>query len=174
MTFQQEIASWMFPSQLPSSPIPSIGANVPSTSQLHLPEPDGNPTLLTFLRHCGCPFAEKTFLSFRATASLHPSIHFIAISHSDQSATDKWLEAIGGAGNVRVIVDKDRELFAQWGLGMCSFWHVLSPAGLWNVYKLGRDQGIVSKFSGPFVPPFKPQLDSRDMSRKLQVLTGLH
>ena len=151
MTFQQEVASWTFPSQLPYSPIPSIGANVPSTSQFHLPEPDGKPTILTFLRHCGCPFAEKTFLSFRATASIHPSIHFIAISHSDQSATEKWLKAIGGAGNVRVIVDKDRELFAQWGLGMCSFWHVLSPAGLWNVYKLGRAQGIVSKFSEPFV-----------------------
>ena len=174
MTFQQEVASWTFPSKLPSTSIPSIGANVPSTSQLHLPEPDGKPTILTFLRHCGCPFAEKTFLSFRTTASVHPSIHFIAISHSDQSATDKWLEAIGGTGNVRVIVDKDRELFAQWGLGTCSFWHVLSPAGLWNSYKLGRDQGIVSNFSEPFVPPIMPQFDLRAMSGKLQVLTGLH
>ena len=145
MTFQQELASWTFPSQLSSSPTPSIGANVPSTSLLHLPDPDGKPTILTFLRHCGCPFAEKTFLSFRATASVHPSLHFIAISHSDRSATDNWLEAMGGAGSVRVIVDKDRELFARWGLGMCSFWHVLSPAGLWNAYKLKRDQGIVSK-----------------------------
>lgn len=145
MSFRQEVASWTFPSQLPTSSAPSIGANAPTTSKLQLLNPDQKPTILTFLRHCGCPFAEKTFLSFRLTASTHPSIHFAAVSHSNQSATDKWLEAIGGAENVHISVDSDREIFAQWGLGVCSFWHILSPANMWSLYELGREQGIVSK-----------------------------
>ena len=144
MTFQQELASWTFPAHLSPSLKPSIGANAPSTSNLQLPSPDEKPTILTFLRHCGCPFAEKTFLSFRAAACAYPSINFVAVSHSDQSSTEKWLKAIGGAENVRIIVDSDRELFAQWGLGVSSLWHVLSPASMLNAYKLGRDQGIVS------------------------------
>ena len=144
MTFQQEVASWAFPSRLPTSSIPSIGANAPSTSTLQLLNPDQKSTILTFLRHCGCPFAEKTFLSFRATASAHPSIQFVAISHSNQAATNKWLEAIGGAKHVHIIVDSGRDIFAQWGLGVSSFWYVLSPANMWSLYKLGREQGIVS------------------------------
>ena len=139
----------MFPSQLSTCPIPSIGANAPSTSKLQLPPPDKKPTILTFLRHCGCPFAEKTFRSFRTAASAHPSINFVAFSHSDQSATNKWLDAVGGAASVRVIVDCEKELFAHWGLGVSTFWHVLNPASLWSVYKLGTEQGIVSSFPSP-------------------------
>lgn len=132
----------MFPSKLSTSPVPSVGANAPSISKLQLPTSDEKPTILTFLRHCGCPFAEKTFRSFRAAASTHPSLNFVAVSHSDQSATHKWLEAVGGAENVRIIVDSERELFARWGLGVSSFWHVLNPASMWSVYKLGKEQGI--------------------------------
>lgn len=152
MTFQQEAASWIFPSHLSTSLIPSIGANAPSGSKLQLPTSDEKATILTFLRHCGCPFAEKTFQSFRAAASAHPSINFIAVSHSDQAATNTWLEAVGGADSVRVIVDSERELFARWGLGVCSFWHVLNPASMWNVYKLGKEHGIVSDFPGLLFP----------------------
>lgn len=64
------------------------------------------------------------------------------MSHSDQAATDRWLEAVGGAGNIHVIVDPEREIYAQWGLGVSNFWHVLSPWSMWSVYKLGKEQGI--------------------------------
>ena len=49
---------------------------------------------------------------------------------------------LGGAGNVRVIIDPERELYAQWGLGVSSLWHVLSPWSMWSVYKLGKEEGI--------------------------------
>lgn len=169
MTFNQEAASWAFPSQLSTSPVPSIGANAPSVSQLQLPTSDEKATILTFLRHCGCPFAEKTFLSFRAAASTHPSINFVAVSHSDQIATDKWLEAVGGADNVHVIVDSERELFARWGLGVSSFWHVLNPASMWNVYRLGKEHGIVSSFPSLLFPSSYPTRcgNASSLNRKL-------
>ncbi|KAM0794599.1 hypothetical protein BDR22DRAFT_814882 [Usnea florida] len=142
MTFRQEAASWIFPSHLSTSPIPSVGANAPSTSKLQFSKTDEKPTILTFLRHCGCPFAEKAFRSLRAVALANPPVNCVAVSHSDQSSTDKWLEAVGGAGNVRIIVDCERKLFARWGLGVSGFWHVLNPTNLWNAYRLGKDQGI--------------------------------
>lgn len=167
MTFQQEAASWIFPSQLSTSPVPSIGTkpSSTSTSKLQLPNPHEKPIIITFLRHCGCPFAEKTFQSLRAAASAHPSIDFVAVSHSDQSATGKWLEAVGGADKVRIIVDAERELFAHWGLGVSSFWHVLSPASMWSVYQLGKEQGIVSSFSSPWFPNAHLNL-SREKTRR--------
>ena len=80
-------------------------------------------------------------------ALAHPSVNCVAVSHSDQSATAKWLEAVGSAGNVRIIVDCERKLFACWGLGVSGFWHVLNPTNLWSAYRLGKDQEIVSSFA---------------------------
>ncbi|KAL2043344.1 hypothetical protein N7G274_003650 [Stereocaulon virgatum] len=142
MTLRQELSSWAFPTSLSTSPVPTIGAKAPSASNLSLPPTDGKPTLISFLRHCGCPFAEKTFISLRSTASSNPNISCIAISHSDRSSTSKWLESIGGPGNIRIIVDPERKLYAQWGLGVSSLWHVLSPWSLWSVYQLGKEEGI--------------------------------
>jgi hypothetical protein len=91
------------------------------------------------------PVAEKTFQLLRKFADKHPEINFVAISHSDEEATERWVIAIGGEWDVHVIVDPGRELYAQWGLGVSGFYHVLSPSmelahGEWkslaNVWKL--------------------------------------
>ncbi|KAJ7656359.1 hypothetical protein DFH06DRAFT_1045719 [Mycena polygramma] len=142
MTFWQELNSFRFPEAKTTQPPPQIGSKAPSSGRLPLPRPDGRPTVLTFLRHCGCPFAEKTFNALRAASSHNSEICFIAISHTDQDATDRWLNAVGGNEEVEVVVDSDRDMFAQWGLGVSSFGHVLSPAGLWGAYKLGKNEGI--------------------------------
>lgn len=51
----------------------------------------------------------------------------IAISHSSAAATQKWLDLIGGAWNVQVIVDEDRAIYAAWGLGLSSVWYYFNP-----------------------------------------------
>lgn len=43
---------------------------------------------------------------------------------------------------MKVIVDSDRTIYGQWGLGISSFWHVLNPMGLWNVYQTGKRDNI--------------------------------
>ena len=86
--------------------------------------------------------AEKTFRDFRSTAASHPEVHFIAVSHSALAATEKWLSSVGGAGQVQMLVDSERKLYAQWGLGVSSFWHVLNPWSLWSVYRTGKQDGI--------------------------------
>lgn len=69
-------------------------------------------------------------------------INFVALSHSNQDSTNKWLDAIGGAGQVQVLIDPERQTYAKWGLGVSSFWHVLSPWSLWSVYKTGKEDKI--------------------------------
>lgn len=145
MTFRQELASWWSPGRLQTAQIPETGTKAPTSDRLKLPAADTLPTLITFLRHCGCPFAEKTFRSFRSAANSHPDLHFIAVSHSDREATDKWLASVDGPGKVQVIVDAERKLYAQWGLGVSNFWHVLNPWSMWSVYKTGKDEGIWNK-----------------------------
>ncbi|KFZ18539.1 hypothetical protein V501_01165 [Pseudogymnoascus sp. VKM F-4519 (FW-2642)] len=113
-------------------PVPAVGAKAPSSAQLPIPNPNAKPTIVTFLRHCGCPFAEKSFRHFRYLANRHPEANFVAVSHCTQEATDEWVVHVGGAWDVQVIVDTERELYALWGVGRSSTWHLLNP---WTVYK---------------------------------------
>lgn len=85
--------------------------------------------------------AEATFLAMR-TAATQNEFNFIAISHSDQTSTEKWLSDVGGPGSVMLVNDAEREIYAKWGLGVVPWKHVLSPTALVNVWKLGKEQGI--------------------------------
>lgn len=88
------------------------------------------------------PVAEKTFLLLRKIAEENKDVQCIAISHSDKESTDRWVESVGGSKDVQVIVDHERKIYASYGLGVSSWWHVLSPASLGTVFKLGREENI--------------------------------
>jgi hypothetical protein len=49
------------------------------------------------------------------------------VSHSSEQATKKWVDMLGGAWNVQVVIDEDRSLYAAWGLGLGSVWYVFNP-----------------------------------------------
>lgn len=91
--------------------------------------------------------AEKTFLRLRDAASENPDIRFIAVSHSNQEHTAKWRRDIGGddPSNLEIVVDEQREAYGAWGLGVASFWHVLNPQGLYELYRMAKDEGIVNR-----------------------------
>lgn len=73
--------------------------------------------------------AQKQFLALRTIANRHANeLTCIAVSHSSDAATTKWLDLLGGAWNVQVVVDEDRAVYAAWGLGLGSVWYVLNPA----------------------------------------------
>jgi hypothetical protein len=72
----------------------------------------------------------------------YPDVRCIAVSHSDEPSTSKWIEAVGGAGEVEIIVDPERTTYGKWGLGVSSFWHVLNPWSMSNVLKVGREERI--------------------------------
>lgn len=51
--FWDEMASLKTPAHKDIQPIPKIGAAAPKSEKI--PLDDGKPTIVVFLRHCGCP-----------------------------------------------------------------------------------------------------------------------
>jgi hypothetical protein len=120
---------------LPLVPTPRPGDHAPS---LPVALEGGRPTVLAFLRHTGCPFAELTMRMLREAAARSPEAQWIAISHAPQDATDRWCRAVGGADGVRVASDPSRRAYADWGLGRTSLGHFLGRRSLGAVGSLAR------------------------------------
>ena len=89
-----------------------------------------------------CAVAEKTFKGLSALSDKHREINCIAVSHSTPEHTEKWIPLVGGAWSVNTIVDEERDLYAQWGLGISSTWHVFSPWVISSVFRLGKQENI--------------------------------
>ncbi|KAF5019776.1 hypothetical protein F66182_8213 [Fusarium sp. NRRL 66182] len=138
--FWQELESWKTPAAKEVAPPVEVGSKAPWSQYLRLP--DGRPTIVVFLRHCGCPFAEKTFRSLTELSDKVPSVHCIAISHSSAEATDRWLPQVGGTWAVDIVIDEERDLYAKWGLGISSTWHAVNPFTIWNAFSIGKSEGI--------------------------------
>lgn len=120
--------------------VPEVGAAAPSSDKISLT--DGKPTVIVFLRHCGCPFAEKVFKKLSTLSDRQPGLHCIAVSHSSSETTEKWIPQVGGAWSTDVVIDEGRDLYAQWGLGLSDVWHMSGPSVLYSVYRLGTDEGV--------------------------------
>ncbi|KAK5988761.1 hypothetical protein PT974_10250 [Cladobotryum mycophilum] len=138
--FWREMESFKTPEAKAIAPAPKVGSQAPSSTQL--PFPDGKLTLVVFLRHCGCPFAEKTFKTLTTISNQFQQIHCIAVSHSTSEATENWIPQVGGVWDTDVIVDAERDLYAQWGLGLATTWGVINPRALYSAYRLGADEGV--------------------------------
>ncbi|KAK4456058.1 hypothetical protein QBC34DRAFT_453807 [Podospora aff. communis PSN243] len=121
-------------------PIPRVGDRAPWCDEIPFPSP--KPVLLVFLRHCGDPFAEKTFNLLTSFSTRHPDISCIAVSHSPREATEKWIVDVGGEWEVEVVVDEERRVYKAWGLGEVGVWHEFNPRVLVRRWILGRDEGI--------------------------------
>jgi hypothetical protein len=124
------------PRALPTAEPPSPGDAAPE-----LPAPGltaGRPAVVAFLRHTGCPFAEATALAMRDAAARRDSVDWIVVSHADAAATGRWYDAIGGRGDVRVLIDTERESYAAWGLGRSSLGHFMGRRSLSEVGRLAK------------------------------------
>ncbi|KAH7161214.1 hypothetical protein EDB81DRAFT_755788 [Dactylonectria macrodidyma] len=124
------VQPWLSPTPPPVdvSRVPGIGDKAPLDPQKRIVFAGGRRVLLVFLRCVGCAFAQKTFLSLRTLANRHgEALTCIAVSHSSEQATKKWVDMLGGAWSVRVVIDEDRALYAAWGLGLGSMWYLFNP-----------------------------------------------
>ncbi|KAK8117648.1 uncharacterized protein PG998_005929 [Apiospora kogelbergensis] len=86
--------------------------------------------------------AEKVFKTLTHLSSQHKDVHFIAVSHSSPEATERWVIQVGGNWDVEVVIDHERELYSQWGLGVSTTWHVLNPRVLYQTLQLGKTENI--------------------------------
>jgi hypothetical protein len=123
------------PRALPTAPLPSPGE---LARELPVPLLRGRPAIVAFLRHTGCPFAERTMQTLRDEAVRAPEVQWIAISHAPAAQTERWCEAIGGAGAVLVASDPSRRSYAAWGLGRTDLGHFMGRRSLAGVTDLAR------------------------------------
>lgn len=78
------------------SKLPNVGDKAPTQlAGLDLPTGSGQPTLVAFVRHCGCPFAEKEVKILGEAAVKHEKLHVVIVQHSDEAQTKEWFETIG-------------------------------------------------------------------------------
>jgi hypothetical protein len=125
---------------LPPLPIPTAAPPEPGEPARELPEPGlepGQPAVVAFLRHTGCPFAESTARMLREAAAAEPEIDFVAVSHAPTAATARWSDAVGLDG-VRLLIDDERVHYATWGLGRTSVGHFAGRRSLAGVARLAR------------------------------------
>lgn len=99
----------------------------------------GRPAIVAFLRHTGCPFAERTMQMLRDGAERSPGVQWIAVSHAGERDTERWGEAVGGTGAVRVVSDPTRTCYAAWGLGRTSLGHFMGRRSLAAAAGLARE-----------------------------------
>ena len=130
--------TFLRPRALPVDPLPALGE---PARELPLALDPGRPAIVAFLRHTGCPFAERTMQLLRDGAACAPQVQWLAISHAPAAATGRWCEAVGGAGAVTVASDPARSSYAAWGLGRTSLGHFMGRRSLAAVTDLAR-QGI--------------------------------
>jgi hypothetical protein len=113
----------------------------PGEPALRLPPPGltaGRPAVVAFLRHTGCPFAEATMRALRDAAAEGGEVEWIAVSHSGAQQTQRWCQAVGGRGDVQVLLDPDRAFYTAWGLGRSSLGHFMGRRSLAEVRRLAR------------------------------------
>jgi hypothetical protein len=118
------------PRALATATAPSPGDPAPDLDLM-----PGRPTVVAFLRHTGCPFAEATMIALR---DMPGDLDRVAVSHASADATARWCEAIGGCGDVRVLHDPERASYAAWGLGRSSLGHFMGRRSLAEVGRLAK------------------------------------
>jgi hypothetical protein len=121
---------------------PEPGATAPALPALR----PGSPAVVAFLRHVGCPFAEATVRELAALAAVHPTIDFLAVTHSPEVPSRRWCDAFGGAPGVQIVCDPDRAHHAAWGVGLSDREHFAGARSLAAVWRL-LDVGIHNRWA---------------------------
>lgn len=82
--------------QPPTAQIPSIGSQAPSFPNVSY-NAKKKGTLIAFVRHCGCPFAEKEvkLLGQVAKEDKEGEVQIVVVQHSEEGETKEWWKRIG-------------------------------------------------------------------------------
>ncbi|KAE8268503.1 hypothetical protein A4X09_0g3832 [Tilletia walkeri] len=146
-------SSWLpydLVSVLPRS-VPKVTSATPSEGS-QAPALDGvqfnKQTLVAFVRHCGCPFAQKeVVLLGKAYKNSGGKLQIVIVQHAPQDSIDEWWKAIDGEKHlpqVKIIADPEHKVYASWGIGALSVLGLWWPPALYNLLVLGYKEGIVN------------------------------
>lgn len=134
----------------PTSDVPAIGSQPPEGLNIS----KGCPTIVAFVRHCGCPFAAKEVLSLGQQAQKYPNLHVIVVQHSTEPVVKDWFEMIGGPAafgekvkNLSIVSDPERKIYAAWGVGILGWMGILNMREGFSKLKELSAEGIPSAFT---------------------------
>ncbi|WVF65909.1 hypothetical protein IAT40_000647 [Kwoniella sp. CBS 6097] len=139
-----------------ASPLPELGSPRPSLPSHAEESIKGRLALIAFVRHCGCPFAEKevNLLSEQLIADQGQRLHVVIVQHSEEAETKKWFDEIGGSrlfpdsSRYTLLSDPTRELYASWGIGTLGWTGMINPSIMNNLKSLKEADGIDLRATG--------------------------
>ncbi|PRP76379.1 hypothetical protein PROFUN_15280 [Planoprotostelium fungivorum] len=118
--------------------------------------------IIVFVRHVGCPFAEKSLLDVQNAARRHPKVQFTVVTHASPEVfihhgtwwsnagqiTRGWVKAISGddkgLDNLKFESDEERRLWARWGIQDHRLYELLTPTSITELITLGKE-GITNR-----------------------------
>jgi hypothetical protein len=124
-------SSFAKPKEVDLAPTPQVNESVPV-----LPRLGSGPSIVAFLRHIGCPFAEATVRQMIELRAVHPDVSFVAVTHSPEQPSFAWCEQFGGPGSVRVLSDPERISYGAWGVGLTDRQHFAGRESIAAVRRL--------------------------------------
>lgn len=131
------------------SSFPELETQAPAAiDNIDLRAGTGKPTLVAFVRHCGCPFAEKEVKILGQAAKENAKLHVIIVQHSQEDETRKWFTRIGGEealpdkSRYTLVADPDRKIYAAWGIGQLGWTGMINGTVMKALKVLKDDEGI--------------------------------
>lgn len=132
--------------------VPKVGERAPV---IEVTNYTSSPHIVAFVRHCGCPFAEKEARQLGEISKKHQNVKIIIVAHSDETVVQDWFKRIGephfdkGALGSRVIVkaDPNYTLFNAFGIGQLG-WTQLFTKQTFGLLKSLASEGIKNTQTG--------------------------
>ncbi|THY82249.1 hypothetical protein D6C95_08827 [Aureobasidium pullulans] len=140
----------IIPQSSPSvAALPEIGDQAPArVGSVDLKSGGGRPTLVAFVRHCGCPFAEKEVQLLGAESRKNEKLHVVIVQHSEEATTQQWFEDIGGkkafpdSKRYTLVADPERKAYAAWGVGSLGWGGMVNGGVMEALKSLKESDGI--------------------------------
>ncbi|THX04627.1 hypothetical protein D6D17_05585 [Aureobasidium pullulans] len=140
----------IIPQSSPSvAALPEVGEQAPArVGSVDLKSGGRRPTLLAFVRHCGCPFAEKEVQLLGAESRKNEKLHVVIVQHSDEATTQQWFEDIGGkkafpdSQRYTLVADPERKAYAAWGVGSLGWGGMVNGGVMEALKSLKESDGI--------------------------------
>ncbi|CAC9887865.1 unnamed protein product, partial [Aureobasidium pullulans] len=135
----------IIPQSSPSvAALPEVGEQAPAkVGSVDLKSGGGRPTLLAFVRHCGCPFAEKEVQLLGAESRKNEKLHVVIVQHSDEATTQQCgKKAFPDSKRYTLIADPERKAYAAWGVGSLGWGGMVNGGVMEALKSLKESDGI--------------------------------
>lgn len=133
--------------------VPKVGERAPEIEGINY---TSSPHIIAFVRHCGCPFAEKEVRQLGEISKKYESVRIVIIAHSDENVVQDWFTRIGEphfdtqaleSKRITVKSDPNYTLYNLFGIGQLG-WTQLFTKQTFGLLKSLASEGIKNTQTG--------------------------